>query len=86
MARIDNPVIGFTEEDARRFHHPHNDALVVSIRVMDYNTHQVLMDNGSFVDILYCPAFQQIRIRKEQLIPTYAPLVGFGGTRVHPLE
>ena len=37
MAQIDNPVIGFTEEDARRLHHPHNDALVVSIQVGDYN-------------------------------------------------
>ena len=36
MSRIDNPVIEFLEEDVRRFHHPHNDALVVSIRVGDY--------------------------------------------------
>ena len=50
-------VIGFTEEDARRLHHPHDDALVVSIRVGDYNTHQVLVDNGSFADSLYYPAF-----------------------------
>ena len=27
-----------------------------------------------------------MRIGKEQLIPTYAPLIGFGGTRVHPLR
>ena len=33
MARIDNPIIKFSEEDAQRLHHPHNDALVVSIRV-----------------------------------------------------
>ena len=31
MARVDNPIIGFTEEDARRLHHPHEDALVVNI-------------------------------------------------------
>ena len=31
MPWIDNPVIGFLEEDARRLHHPHYDALVVSI-------------------------------------------------------
>ena len=37
MEQIDNLVIEFTEEDARRLHHPHNDALVVSIRVGDYN-------------------------------------------------
>ena len=57
MAWIDNLVIRFTEEDVRRLHHPHDDALVVSIRVGDYNTHQVLLDNGSSTDILYYPAF-----------------------------
>ena len=39
MAWIDNPVIGFSEEDARRLHHPHDDALVVNLRVGDYNMH-----------------------------------------------
>ena len=85
MAQIDNHVIGFTKEDVKRLHHPHNDALVVSIQVRDYNTHRVLVDNGSSVDILYYPTFQQIRIDRERLIPVNAPLVGFGGTRVHPL-
>ena len=85
MARIDNLAIGFIEEDARRLHHPHDDALVVSIWVEDYNTHRVLMDNGSFTDILYYPAFQQIRIEKERLVLTNASLVGFGGMRVYPL-
>ena len=83
--RLINPIIGFTEEDARRLHHPHDVALVVSIRVGDYNTHRVLVDNGSSADILYYPAFQQMRIEKERLILTNATLVGFGGTRVYPL-
>ena len=58
MALVDNPIIGFLEEDARRLYHPHDDALVVSIRVGDYNTHRVLVDNGSFTNILYYLAFQ----------------------------
>ena len=65
MARIDNPIIGFTEEDARCLHHPHDDALVVNIHVGNYNTHRVLVDNGSSANILYYPAFQQMRIEKE---------------------
>ncbi|XP_050253735.1 uncharacterized protein LOC126699803 [Quercus robur] len=69
MVRVNNPIIGFTEEDARRLHHPHADALVVSIRVGDYNTYRVL----------------QMRIEKEQLIPTNASLIGIGGTKVYPL-
>ena len=45
----------------------------------------MLVDNGSLADILYYPAFQQIRIDRERLILTNAPLIGFGGTRVFPL-
>ena len=33
IARRESPIIGFSEEDARRLHHPHDDALVVSIRI-----------------------------------------------------
>ena len=57
MARIDNSVIGFTMEDARRLHHSHDNALVVRIRVGDYNTHRVLVDNGSSANILDYSAF-----------------------------
>ena len=47
--------------------------------------HRVLVDNGSSADILYYPTFQQMGIGRERLVPTNAPLVGFGGTRVLPL-
>ena len=57
MARIDNPVIGFSKEDARRLHHPHDDAFVVNLRVGDYNMHRVLVDNNNLTDILYYLAF-----------------------------
>ena len=86
IARRESPIIGFLEEDARRLHHPHDDALVVSIRIEDYNMHRVLVDNGSLADILYYPAFQQMGIGRERLILTNTPFVGFGGTRVLPLS
>ena len=53
--RVNNPVIRFTEEDARHLHHPHDDALVVSIRVGDYNTYRVLVDNGSSANCIIQP-------------------------------
>ena len=58
IARRESPIIRFLEEDARRLHHPHDDGLVVSIRIEDYNMHRVLVDNGSLTDILYYLAFQ----------------------------
>ena len=47
--------------------------------------HRVLVDNGNSADILYYPTFQQMKIDRERLTPTNAPLVGFGGTKVFPL-
>ena len=78
-------MISFTEEDARRVHHPHNNALVINLTIVDFNTRWVLVDNGSLTDILYYPAFQQMRIGRERLIPADTPLVGFGGTKVIPV-
>ena len=86
MAQIDNPVIKFSKEDARRLHHLYDDALVVSIRVGDYNTHRVLVDNCSLADILYYSAFQQMKIDRERLVLINALLIGFGGIRVFPLD
>ena len=57
MEWVNNPIIGFSEEDDRRLHHPYDDALIVSIQVGDYNIHRVLVDNGSSANILYYPAF-----------------------------
>ena len=82
--RVDSPVI-FIEDDARRLHHPHDDALLINLSIVDFNTRRVLVDNGSSADILYYPAFQQMRIDREQLLPSDAPLVGFGDTKVFPV-
>ena len=43
------------------------------------------MDNGSSADILYYPAFQQMRLERDQLRPVNSPLVGFGGMKVQPI-
>ena len=86
MPQIDNPIIGFSEDDAQRLHHPYDNALVVSLQIGDYNMHLVFVDNDNSADILYYPAFQQMNIDRERLTPTNAPLVGFGGTKVFPLS
>ena len=39
IAQRESPIIGFLEEDARRLHHTHDDALVVSIHIGDYNVY-----------------------------------------------
>ena len=53
IAWRESSIIGFSEEDARRLHHPHDDAFVVSVRVGEYNVHRMLVDNGSSANILF---------------------------------
>ena len=57
MRGIDEPTISFTNEEAERIHHPHDDAIVIILLTADYTTRRVLVDNGSSADILYYPAF-----------------------------
>ena len=47
MPQVNNPTIEFSENDAQRLHHPHEDALMVSLQIGDYNIHRILVDNGS---------------------------------------
>ena len=54
--------ITLTGEDAERIHHPHDDAIFITLLIADYTTRRVLVDNGSSADILYYPAFQQMRL------------------------
>uniref|UniRef100_A0A2N9FD92 Integrase catalytic domain-containing protein n=1 Tax=Fagus sylvatica TaxID=28930 RepID=A0A2N9FD92_FAGSY len=83
--RLEDLPITFTEKDARKVFHPHDDALVVTLEIAGYSTRRVLIDNGSSVDIIYLTAFQQMKIGKDQLRPIETPLVGFAGTSVYPL-
>ena len=77
MRVTDEQAITFTNEDAERVHHPHDDAVVITLLIADYTTRKVLMDNGSSADILYYLAFQQMRFGRDQLRPmkTYLKVV-----------
>ena len=82
MIREDEPAIIFTNKDARRLHHSHDDAIVIILKIVNYTTRKVLIDSKSSADILYDPAFQIMRINKELLCPVSMPLIGFGGIKV----
>ena len=82
---MDEPAISFTDEDAERIHHPHDDAIVITLLIADYITRRVLVDNGSSANILYYLAFQQMRLGRDQLRPVCSSMIGFGGMKVQPV-
>ena len=54
---IDEQAITFTDEDTRRVHLPHDDAIIITLLIADYTTRKVLIDNGSSADIPYSLSF-----------------------------
>ena len=63
---------------------PHNDPLVIMLTIEGFNTKRILVDNGSSADIIYLPAFQQLKLDPKRLRPFDSPLVSFSGDRVYP--
>ena len=62
ICRQDSTPITFTDDEADRLLHPHNDALIGEIRVADNVICRVLIDNGSSADIMFMDAFLRLRI------------------------
>ena len=48
---VATPTLGFSEDDKEGKFQPHNDALVVTIRIDGYDVKRVLVDQGSETEI-----------------------------------
>ncbi|GFZ00949.1 hypothetical protein Acr_14g0005840 [Actinidia rufa] len=81
----DQTPITFSNDDLRGVHLPHDDALVVSAVIANFNVQRILIDNGSSADILFISAFEKMKVGPDKLHPFHTPLVEFGGNKTHPL-
>ena len=54
------------------------------LNIEGFNTKRILVDNGSSADIIYFPAFQQLKLDEKRLRPFGSSLVSFSGDRVYP--
>ena len=79
FSKMENVAITFTEEEAKKLLHPHNDALVISLRIANSRVHRILVDNGSSADILFKSALTRINLGGAKLTPVLTPLYGFAG-------
>lgn len=68
--------ITFTEEDADGLLLPHNDALVISLNVLDFKIKRVLVDTGSSANIIQWRMLEQAKLT-ESIISTPKLLAGF---------
>ncbi|XP_074355952.1 uncharacterized protein LOC141695617 [Apium graveolens] len=74
--------ITFREADARWVHHPHNDALVISIQIETKNVHRAFVDNGSSTNILYYNTFKKMGLPDQDMSGEDSWVYGFSGAGV----
>ena len=83
--RLEQPlVIGFSNQDKIGTIQPHDDALVITLRIGGYDVKRVMVDQGSAAEIMYPDLYKGLSLRAEDLTPYSSPLVGFAGKVIIP--
>ncbi|XP_070029577.1 uncharacterized protein [Nicotiana sylvestris] len=73
--------ITFNDEDADGILTPHNDALVISLIIHDTNVKRVLIDPGSFMNIILLRVLREMQV-EDKVIPKAHTLSGFDNSSV----
>lgn len=79
-----SPILGFLEEDKVGMFQPHEDALVVTLRIKRYDVKRVLVDQGSETEIMYLDLYKGLNLKPEDLERYDSPLIGFDSRLVIP--
>ena len=79
-----SPMLGFSDEDKVGTIQPHDDALVITLRIGGYDMKRVLVDQGSAVEAMYPDLYKGLKLRPEDLTAYDSPLVSFKGKTVTP--
>ena len=75
-------VLGFSDADKLGTIQPHDDALVVTLKIGGYDVKRVMIDQGSAVEIIYLDLYKGLGLNPENLTTYSSPLVSFEGKMV----
>ncbi|XP_065619602.1 uncharacterized protein LOC136063329 [Quercus suber] len=70
------PILGFSDEDKIGTIQPHDDALVITLRIGGYDVKRVMVDQGSAVEIMYHNLSKELNLKPGDLTPYNSPLIG----------
>ena len=75
-------VLGFSNEDKLGTIQPHNNALVVTLRIGGYDVKRFMIDQGSATEIMYPDLYKGLGLKPENLTAYSSSLVSFEGKMV----
>ena len=77
-------VLSFSDADKQGTIQPHDDALVVTLKIGGYDVKRVMVDQGSAAEIMYPDLFKGLGLKSQDLVTYSSPLVSFKGKMVVP--
>ena len=77
-------ILGFSDEEKRGTIQPHDDALMVTLRIGGFNVRRVLVDLGSVVEVMYPDLYKGLNLRPEDLTAYDSSLISFERKTVVP--
>ena len=63
--RNSHPVLSFSKEDKVGTTQPHDDALLITLRIRGYDVKRVMVDGGSTVEIMYPDLYKGLKLKSE---------------------
>ena len=78
-------MISFSDSDLKDVQLPHNDLLVVTLRIGNYDVERVLIDQGSFTEVMYQDLYTKLGMGETELSSFASPIFGFSREPVVPL-
>ncbi|XP_065622633.1 uncharacterized protein LOC111989367 [Quercus suber] len=79
-----HPTLTFFDEDKDGTTQPYDDALVITLRIGDYDVKRVMVDEGSAAEVMYPDLYKGLGLKPEDLSPYNSPLMSFDGKLVIP--
>ncbi|XP_073119968.1 uncharacterized protein [Henckelia pumila] len=80
-----DPNISFGREDLKDVVLPHNDPLLVTLTIANYDVAHIFVDTGSSVNIIFKETLDQMKLEGFELDPITTELYGFTGHALQPL-
>ena len=78
------PVLSYSDEDKVGTIQPHDNTLVITLRIGEYDVKRVLVDQGSGVEFMSPNLYKGLKLKLKDLTGYDLPLLGFDGRVVIP--
>ena len=79
------PALSFSDEDKIGTMQPHDDDLVITLKIRGYDVKRVMVDQGSGAEVMCPDLYKGLNLKHEDFTTYNSPLISFYGKVVVPM-